>query len=265
MRLPALLLLALFSSPALARDDSGCTPDIEAALRSIDPKIEIAGPAVSPHCKPWPPSAGKVVAAVMAFEQGQQRDRKWVGVLALLDARTKRILNSRRFDVEEDSVTAISTYSLKLDTANYALAPDVRAIGLRFSSSAPGPSAVDASFGTELTLFVPDARRLRPVLALVMNLSRAIEGCLGKCPNAVWDSADLTIATGPTGPHGWNDLLVTASVTRNSNSEQAGFDATTRRERVVYRYDGAAYTSSTPGARWWDEHSYCCSLKWENR
>jgi len=262
MRLAVALIACLFAGLAQAGADSGCTGDIEDALRRVQPKVEIQGPAVSPHCKPWPPSAGKVVAAVMAFEQGSDGERQWLGVLALLDARTNRILHSHRFKVGEDAVTSVGEYSLRLDTAPYALAPGVRALGLRYSSASSGPSAADARYGDELTLFVPEARQLRPVLGLPMSSAQAIKGCLGSCPNAVWDEATLTIAVGAAGPQGWNDLLVTAAVVRESNAESAPLDRKPQRERRVYRYDGSAYRREAE-APWWE--GYCCTVGWTGR
>jgi hypothetical protein len=247
------LLLALFAGLTHARDDSGCTPDIEEALRSINPKVEIEGLAVSPHCKPWPPSAGKIVAAVMAFEQGGERDRKWLGVLALLDARSRRILQSHRFQVDEDATSSVDDNSLRLDTAPYILAPRVRALGLRYSSGKVGASAATSKREDQLTLFVPDGRQLREVLSLPMRSYEAVKGCLGSCPDAVWDEATLTIAVGPAGPQGYNDLLVTAAVVRDGNAPSASFDLKPRRESLAYRYDGLVYRRQGP-ARWWESY-----------
>lgn len=261
MRFAAHLALccALLVATAQACADTGCAPEVEDALRNLNPKAEIAGEAVSPHCKPWPPSNGKVVAAVMAFERGSGNDRKWTGVLALLDARTHRILQGRRFEIEEDATNNVGGDSLRLDTANYALAPGVRALGLRYSAAGPGPSAADARRSDELTLFVPDGRGLRPVLGLFMSLSEAVKGCLGSCPDAVWDDATRTIAVDPPGPKGWNDLRVTATVVRDSNAETATIDRRPQRKQQVYRYNGRHYELKSSQFDWDD---YCCTIAW---
>jgi hypothetical protein len=260
MRAAVALLLGLLTSfvvQAQPREASGCSTDIETALRELDPKKSIPGDVTDAHCKPWPPSGGKVTAAVMAFEQGEPPARRWVGVLALLDSKTLKPLNTRRFELEEDATTRVGEHSLRLDTANYAVAPGVRALGLRYSDSGPGASAADESHSDELTLFVPDGRGLRPVFGMAMERARAIEGCLGSCPNAVWDTASFTVAIGPTGPKGWNDLRVTATVVRDGNVDSPNFDTTPRRHQLVYRYDGKGYRQLDPQFDWTD---FCCTI-----
>lgn len=255
-------LLYLAASLAHARERGSCSPDIEDALRGFDPKKPIVGEVVSAECKPWPGSAGKVLAAVMAFERGASPELRWVGVLALIDAKTLKLLNSRRFELEEDAVTRVGEHSLRLDTANYALAPGVRALGLRYANSGPGPSAADASASDELTLFVPEGRGLRPVFGMSMERARAVEGCLGKCPNAIWDTASFTVAIGPPGPKGWNDLRVTATVVRDGTVEPPTFDTTPHRFHLVYRYTGKGYALEASQLDWDD---YCCNIGWPPR
>ncbi|RTL44338.1 MAG: hypothetical protein EKK53_07610 [Burkholderiales bacterium] len=252
-----LSLLASLPAPAQPREASGCSTDIEAALRELNPKQPTPGNVADANCKPWPPSGGKVIAAVMAFEQGEAPERRWVGVLALLDTKTLKPLNSRRFELAEDATTRVGEHSLRLDTANYAVAPGVRALGLRYSDSGPGPSAADESHSDELTLFVPEGRGLRPVFGMSMERARAVEGCLGSCPNAVWDTASFTVAIGPPGPKGWNDLRVTATVTRDGNVQTPNFDTTPRRYHLVYRYDGTGYRQEASQLDWTD---FCCTI-----
>ncbi|MDG0856794.1 hypothetical protein [Roseateles puraquae] len=255
MRGVIVLLLGLAAALAQARDISGCTPGIESALRALNPKQPITGALVSAQCKGWPPGRGKVLAAVMAFEQAPRPDRRWVGVLALVNTQRLQLLNSHRFEIAEESGIGVDDNSLRLDTAPYDLAPGLRALGLRYASSAPGPSAADAGFGDELTLFVPEGHTLRPVFGMSMLRTRAVEGCLGKCPHAAWDTASFTIAIGPPGPMGWNDLHVTATVVRNSAAATAQADATPQRQRLVYRYTGNAYRQEASPFDWDD---YCC-------
>ena len=258
--------LLLLPGLAMAQMEPSCAEGIEDALRHVDRnaghKAEIQGRVAGQHCKPWPPAAGKVVAAVMAFERGEAPDRKWTGVLALVDAQTHRIQRSHRFEVEEDAVTSVDTSSLTLDTANYALAPGVRALGLRYSAAGPGPSAADARSGDELTLLVPDGRKLRPVLGLSMYLSQAVKGCLGSCPDAVWDDATRTIAVGPAGAQGWRDLRVTTTVVRDSNAEAAVIDRAPQRKLQVYGYTGKRYEMKSSQFDWDD---YCCTIGWPPR
>lgn len=252
-----LLALALIAGAAQAEPERrGCTDDIEAALRAVNPKAEIAGDVVSQHCKAWPPSAGKVTAAVMAFEQADKstsanwRERTWIVVLALLDTRTQRVKQFRRAEVSEDVTTAVGDNSFTLDTAAYNLAPGLRALGLRFSSSAPGPSAPDGLSGDPLTLFEPEGRTLRPVFSAAMWFWKAAEGrCLRSCPNPVWMEAKLSVRVGSRGSTGRNDLLMDAAITRETAEADAPISPP-RQETVIYRYSGKGYALLSPPP-WW--------------
>lgn len=253
-------LIAAAAGGVCARDKSGCAPDVEDALREHNPKQAIVGDLADAHCKPWPGS--KRLAAAMAFERGQYPDRNWTVVLALLDGKTLRVQHSRRFEVEEDALNRIGPGSLRLDTANYALAPGIRALGLRYDNFGPGPSAADGSQGDELILFVPEGRSLRPVLGTAMARSRAITGCLRSCPDAIVETASFTLAIGPRGPSGWNDLHVTATVERDGPEDDKTIDRTPKRLQQVYRYEGRQYKLLSPALDWDD---YCCTVGWPPR
>lgn len=256
----AACLIAAVAGGAWARDRTDCEPEIEEAVRGLNPKQPIVGDVADASCKPWPGS--KLIAAVMAFERGEPPDRRWTGVLALLDARTLDVKHSRRFEIEEDAVTQVGRGSLRLDTAHYALAPGVRALGLRYDNFGPGPSAADASHSDELTLFVPEGRGLRPVLGLAMARARALTGCLRSCPDAVTEAASFTLAIGPRGPSGWNDLHVTATVRRDGPEADTTIDRTPRRHLQVFRYQGGRYNGLPPVLDWDD---YCCTIGWPPR
>lgn len=254
------LALALLCGLAHGRNPQGCGADIEAALRALNPKAAIRGEVAAHNCKPWPPSAAKVTAAVMAFEQPYKADdlREWIVVLALVDTATGRVRNSRRTIVGEDAVVAISSNSLTLDTAPYWVTPSLRALGVRYASSARGPSAPDASSGDELTLFVPEGRDLRPVFSQAMVRGRRGEGCADEaCTLPLWHYADLTLAMKPVDGKPWADIVLTATLTRNGDSDKP---APPRFERSVYRYDGQAYHQAPGNTPWWDGH--CCFVTW---
>ena len=253
-------LIAAAAGSAWARDDSACEPEVEEALRSLNPKRPIVGEVADASCKPWPGS--KFIAAVMAFERGESPNARWTGVLALLDAKTLGVKHSRRFEIEEDAVTRVGRGSLRLDTANYALAPGVRALGLRYDNFGPGPSAADGSHSDELTLFVPEGRGLRPVLGMSMALARALTGCLRSCPHAIVETASFTLAIGPRGPSGWNDLHVTATVERDGPEDDKTIDRTRHRHLQVYRYGGGQYKLLSTALDWDD---YCCTIGWPPR
>ncbi|MEO6281341.1 hypothetical protein [Roseateles sp.] len=253
--------------PALAGAQGGgkCGGDIENALRQLDGKAEIEGIVVASDCKAWPPAGGKQTAAVMAFQRDGKsgRQRRWVIVLALLDSKTSRPLHSRRTELEEDATAAVGDLSLSLDTARYQVKPGTRALGLRFRSAARQPSGAESSWGDELLLFVPEGRQLRPVFGRTMSAQTVEVGSLSvQSTGAVWKNATMTLAVGPTGPptaQGWNDLVITETLTRNGNAP-AKFDSAPRRQQYVYHYDGKRYNLLADPAPFWD--GYCCTVAW---
>lgn len=254
--------IALLPGLVMAQGGSSCAEGIEDALRDLNPKAQIQGDVVASDCKAWPPANGRQTAAVMAFEQDGKTDRqrRWVIVLALLDSKTQRVLHSRRTEREEDATTTISELSLALDTARFQVKPGLRALGMRFRSAANQPSAAEAWWGNELMLFVPEGRMLRPVFGSPMTAQQADNCCLSRSyPGATWDNADMTLAIGPLSPSGWNDIVITETLTRDGN-EPAKIDATPRRRQYTYRYDGKAYRLLANPAPFWD--GYCCTLSW---
>ena len=254
----ALLWLALVSGLAQAQgdDQKGCSNDIEHALRTIHPKAVIQGEVSARHCKPWPPAEGRQTAAVMAFEQPAKTNdgRTWTVVVALVDDKTNRVLNSHTGEVGEDAVTSVDPGSFTLDTARYQVGPKLRALGVRFSSGGRPPSAADSLSGNELTLLVPEGRDLRPVFTRPMWAQEADVCCLsGQFPGALWRSAEMTVAIGPATAQGWNDLVITETTVHDGNPP-AKFDPTPHKRRFIYRYDGKAYRRATDPAPFWDRN-----------
>jgi len=245
MREVLVLGLAAFGALAQAQDRQGCSDAVEQALRQVRPPTAALGELVAQHCKPWPPSADRMSAAVMAFKSaGHSADgESWDVVIALLDADTLRPLSKRWTHVDSDALTAIGEYSFKLDTAVWQLTPQLRALGLRFNSSAVGSRYADAYWGDELTLFVPAEGDLRPVMGVVTQARRLMD-------NNDWQEARLTLAMGLNGPAGWADIVVT-------NAEK---NAGRPPQRWTYRYDGKTYGLSRKPAPFWSD--YCCAVTW---
>lgn len=262
MRKSWLLAVALHGAFAHAQDSGGCDPAIEHALRTFDARSPIEGAVVAAHCKPWPPSAATVVAAVMAFRvqeaDAMRRDWDLPGVVALLDARTHKVLRGRRFTVGEDAATRVAEGSLLIDTANYVLAPGVRALGLRFRNDARPSGAADAWWGDELMLLVPEGRRLNPVFCQPMRTREARVGSMSyRHPGAIWSEVKMTLTIGPRAAARWNDLLVTATQALDG-AEDARFDPTPQRSQFTFRHDGKAYKLLEQPAPSWA--GYRCSF-----
>lgn len=232
-----------------AQPSTACTAKIEQALAKnigIKWKAGSDDDVTASACKVWPYDQTKLLAAI-AFNAGVQ-DTK-VFAVAIADASSGKVLSSYNRSVEEDTGIAFGKSSLRIDTAPYQLAESVRAFGVRFTSDARGASCPDGIWRDELTLFVPEKNRLRPVLkGLAMNRSEARSGCFGhSSSDLVFDEATLSLTLAPTSSHGFKDLLVTASIRRQGDLVRAGAATT---ERYLFRYDGQTYlgAGSLP---WW--------------
>ncbi|MDR2365705.1 MAG: hypothetical protein LBD68_07615 [Zoogloeaceae bacterium] len=247
--------MLVFAANALAApDEQVCADDIHATIER-DLHIEnFAGRAqedrrfiVSQACRIWP-YAPEYTLAALAYDEGVENEKNIV--VAIIDRERKRVISSKQWKIEEDALTEIGEYSLKLDTARYQLAGNVRAFGLRFQSSATGASCPDARFGDTLILLFPQGKSLRQVLDLYMYHQRAIQGCLsGQVPNVIWEEAVLAVGIENTRTNGFYDLRVTASISPGSNEEPTG-SAKKRVERVILRYNGKHYEASGKSP-WW--------------
>jgi hypothetical protein len=236
MKLPRLTILCLLGAsllPLAARADTKhyCTMPIAVAVaKSAGIPYNDADAAT---CKRAPDDPARTLAALAYPADGE--DAKTL-VVAVVDSRTTRVIRNYQVDVTEDAALMVGADSLALDTAPYRLAPGVRAFGLRFRSDARGASCADGIWRDELTLFVPDGARLRPVLkGLAMSRSWARKGCFGNGGDTlVYDEATLSIALAPTSTKGYADLEVSARIRRNG-------EGTAAVERLMLRYDGAEY------------------------
>lgn len=193
-------------------------------------------------CKSAPADTARTLAA-LAYPADTAQAKTLV--VAVVDARTARVVASYQQDVTEDAAIMVGADSLSLDTARYQLAPGVRAFGLRFNSDAHGASCADGIWRDELTLFVPAGESLRPVLkGLAMSRSWARNGCFGNGGGTlVYDEAALSIALAPTRTKGYADLEVSARIRRNG-------EGVAKIERAMLRYDGEEYRISGK-APWW--------------
>lgn len=211
---------------------------------------------VAEVCKPWPKGRDIVVTAVAyaprqtaTLPSGVPDDEKTL-LIAMVDIRKSHVLASHQQTVLEDALVAIGPDSLRVDTAPYQLSGKVRAFGLRFSSSAMGASCPDASWGDELTLFIPHGKVLEPVLHLAMLRQRALTACISaQAEGALWEVAELTLTVLPSQTDGLADLRVSASIRRETSDDRVPPAAVTT-EHAVLRHGPAGYQAVGPRP-WW--------------
>lgn len=199
------------------------------------------GIVVSEACKTWPFKTGFLLAG-FAYDNGVEYEKSLVVVI--LDKETLRVVADFRGVISEDAVTEAGPGSLQLDTANYRLSRDTRAFGLRFTSSARGPSCADGASWDELTLFVRDRKKLRPVFRRDMQFQDALQGCIGSATgHDVWEYGRRVVSVAETQSKGFADLRITETITVDGNEEQMPKDIDTvkKTRRYLMKYDGNEY------------------------
>lgn len=203
---------------------------------------------VAQACKVWPYDEAitlATVAYVQSVADVAQGDRMLGRIVAMVSSVDHGFLAGFRDVIAEDAVTALRDDGLWLDTARYDFLPGQRAFGTVFQSSARGPSCPDRGFNDDLTLFVREGSRLRPVFRTYLQTWAAIEG--STCDDShvsVADSTQTTIGISKSRSHGYADLVIRTPITRFRRDPRAGGlneRAVVRTARRVVRYDGDSY------------------------
>lgn len=254
-RRPGFLILFGFllgGHAAAAPNEGKCT---EAAYAVVGKHLKIeefasrrqGGSVIAESCKTLPDD-GDLMLSVFAYDAGVENQKQII--VAIINKKSKRVVSTYKKDVDEDAITEVGEYSLKLDTAPYQLAADMRAYGVRFRSSARGASCGEARSGDELTLFVPEGRNLRPVLSLDMYQQRLIQGCIGAATGSdIWREANLAIDIADSVSNGFHDLRVIARINVDGNVEPPPRVKITV-QRHILRYDGKSYKTGK-NIPWW--------------
>jgi hypothetical protein len=244
--LPPLLAFLVCASPVARASDGTCTEGVYGAVgrylkvKNFLPNRD-GGPIVADACKTWPHDSARVLA-VLAYDNG--REDAVSMVVAMLDTKTQRVIASYRTVIEEDAAFKVGESSLKLDTARYRLSPDHWAFGVRFTSSARGPSCADAARWDELTLFIQERGALRPVFRREMQFQNALQGCIGTGTGRdVWEYGKQTIAVADTSTNGFADLQVMETITVEGNLDPLpkGIDTKKKTRSYLLKYDGREY------------------------
>lgn len=238
-----LLSVSAFALAAQAQDaPQPCDAASLAVLGSgaVDEPIAAA-------CRDWPydPAIRLVAAAWPGEGADGAEDDPLLLVTAMLDRATGQVLARHERTLEQDAAFALGEGGIRLDTARYDLAPGTRAFGVVLANSARGPSCPDRGFDRELTLLVRDGQGLRPVFATWLDTWEMVEGsaCAWAPQRAVSERAQVTIGVERSASHGFADLALTASVTREASDADGDPETSQRRARRVLRYDGHAYAT----------------------
>ncbi|MGN7980248.1 multidrug ABC transporter ATPase [Burkholderia sp. 22313] len=245
-------LLALAAAPVVqAADNQPCD---DATVTAVARWAGIASARIATRdadrlviasaCKVMPNAPQTTIAAV-AFDSLPKSknpdDSNKLQVIALVEG--GKVVTAERSVVEEDAATEIGENSYRIDTAPYRLSPDVRAFGVVFTSSARGPSCPDADASEELTLWVREGNRIRPVFGTNLYGWVSVEGeaCGPGVGDARSEEARMTIAVEKTSSHGFADLSITAHITKTQRKDGDYSDTGKRTARTIAHYDGKSY------------------------
>lgn len=245
----AAVVFVAWSASAHAADEQSCSAPTVAALArwaGISGKLaswsEDNGLIAATACKAMPDEPGTTIA-IVAFDThhvGQDSDDGHLNqVVALVEGDT--VVAAHRSVIEEDAATQVGSF--RVDTARYQLAPDVRAFGTVFDSAARGPSCPDASTDNELTLWVREGKKLRPVFGTNLDgwISIDEDACGAGVEGSRSESTHMTVAIAQTATHGWADLVLTAHIARSRVTDEKDADLGKRTVRRIVKYDGKSY------------------------
>ncbi|MGZ9666851.1 PA3715 family protein [Pseudomonas sp. GNP014] len=136
---------------------------------------------------------------------------------------------------------AVRFDDLRIDTARYRLAPEVRAFGLR-AKFVHSSHAIPYE-KTDLALYVREGDELRPVLeglVVYKNNGEFTNDCEGYTREI-----RRTLDIGPSSHHGFADLIVTTRGTKMKNTRSASqcVSKTThlKSQQITLTYDGQQY------------------------
>ncbi|HHX4059987.1 MAG: multidrug ABC transporter ATPase [Burkholderia contaminans] len=213
---------------------------------------------VASACKVMPNAPETTIAAV-AFDSLPKSknpdESSKLQVVALVEG--VKVVAADRSVIQEDAAIQIGENSYRIDTAPYRLSPDVRAFGVVFSSTAHGPSCPDAYMENELTLWIREGARVRPVFGTNLNGWVATTGtaCGPDTSDLRSESARMTIAVEKTSHNGFADLSITAHVMNAESNDDKQPDAGKRTVRTVVKYDGKSYGSDMYRDFWYSPAS----------
>ena len=195
-------------------------------------------------CKDWPAYPGQSISAKATFERAAGSD---VGTSGFYDLDLSIAQDGQAGPIatlHQDSAfesNGVALYELTLDTARYAVAPKVRAFGVRtrFTNS----SRLNPLDETQLTLYIREGETLRPVLQqlLVYQYGGEWDG------NCEGERSEITrtVEIANTSSHGYADLIVRTKETGTSSvgKGDACKDKITEYKPVstTLRYNGKSY------------------------
>lgn len=252
--LSVILVLLLYSAVtnAVASDKSRCDDRLLARVGKhfnlkhfaypadgMYPSVENGGLIVAGVCKQWPFDKSKVIAA-FAYDSGggtNENDPFNELLIAIIDQQKNKVVGSHK---EKYYLEPGGIGYLRIDTARYDVAPNLRAFGLDIKSGY-SHNCGDGGAGEERTLYVQDKDSLRPILHLpYMSSWTYIKSADNRCGAdsdvEIIENVNYSIEPGINEANGYRDLIITANSSRTDGKP-------TGKDKFSYTlsYDGNKY------------------------
>lgn len=238
-------LLAGFSIAGHASCDSGLA---ERMHEKLHPKRQLDHDRAV--CQPWRGVPGRFIVVLPLVRSGSEADMSEFDLDVMVvqqadNGNTDRAkIVSRSFEESALSEDAVRIADIKVDTARYTLATDVRAFGLRIVRQ--GSSRANPFSSETLTLYVPHGAKLAKVLdKLETTLER---GEWDTNCNGTFETVQGSLSIARTASNGYADLVL-HQMRSGTRSIAQGDECTTQERPTKFgtktlRFDGTAYRAS---------------------
>lgn len=238
-------MLAGLSTAGHASCDSGLA---ERMHEKLHPKRQLDHERAV--CQPWRGVPGRFIVVLPLVRPGSEPDMADFDLDIMVvqqadNGNTDRAkVVARTLEESALSEDAVRIADIKVDTARYTLAPDVRAFGLRIVRE--GSSRANPYSNVTLTLYVPRGPKLMKVLdKLETTLER---GEWDTNCNGDFETVQGRLSIARTTSNGYADLVLhqTRSGTRSiaQGAECVTKEQATKFNTKALRFDGTAYRAS---------------------
>ena len=202
------------------------------------------GDIVDITCKPHPKDSNHTIIALFSENHDEDstasdnQEREFSLIVAVADLNKKSILNIFKTNYQEDATTRISEYSLKIDTARYNLAPNVRAFGVRANISY-SPRYADGGDSDYLSLFIEDGGKLKRVLTdyptSLWEIANHDSSCIDSDEGCLTVVTSRYVSIAPSITNGLHDLTITSISQLDCDQNCTKSDSTTAKSILKFR------------------------------
>lgn len=202
------------------------------------------GDIVDITCKPHPKDSNHTIIALFSENHDEDstssdsQEREFSLIVAVADLNKESILNIFQTNYEEDATIRISEYSLKIDTARYNLAPNIRAFGVRANISY-SPRYAEGGDSDYLSLFIEDGKKLNRVLTdyptSLWEIANHDSSCIDSDDGCLTEVTSRYVSIAPSITNGLHDLTITSISQLDCEQNCTKSDSTTAKYILKFK------------------------------